>query len=141
MLFKCTIAKEFWESLGFWLPNYPTVHCLLDLELPPAAPMKLHSTILLLCCRQLWLHRHDVVFRGLRPCRRRLLSACQDTCKLWANRLKVDDRWILHQWCNHFTPSSQPFSYPRFWRLCNLAHEPLCLAPSITGLPGSIENI
>jgi hypothetical protein len=58
--------------------------------------------MILLCCWQIWNHRHDVVFRQLQPSLPRLLHACKEACRLWSCRLRPQDRVYTDFWCNLF---------------------------------------
>ena len=55
----CSFAKCFWRRIG-WQPNSiaPVI------ELWKSSPPSTVSPMILLCCWELWKHRHDVVFCG-----------------------------------------------------------------------------
>ncbi|RLN08965.1 hypothetical protein C2845_PM11G28540 [Panicum miliaceum] len=66
------------------------------------APAALLSTFLLLCCWQIWKHRHETVFRGATPSLPRLLESCKAECLLWRCRLPAKYKDLADQWCNNF---------------------------------------
>ena len=45
------------------------------------------SSLILLCCWELWKHMNDVVFRGLAPNLNRIMTACKEEIALWCYRL------------------------------------------------------
>ena len=69
---------------------------------PPTIPPKHFNTMLLLCCWNIWNHRHDVVFRHQQPSLRRLLAACKEAARLWGCRLRQRDRHLVDVWCQMF---------------------------------------
>jgi len=103
LIFHCTVAKEFWNHLGFQgnLP-LPSTKQLWDMPRPPTKPPKHFNTMLLLCCWNIWNHRHDVVFRHQQPSLRRLLAACKEAARLWGCRLRQRDRHLVDVWCQMF---------------------------------------
>ena len=102
LIFQCTVARSFWNHLGWRDLSIPPVNRLWELPRPAEVPSKLFSTMILLCCWQIWNHRHDVVFRQQQPCLRQLLATAKEACRLWSCHLKVEDRWIVDKWCAMF---------------------------------------
>ncbi|TVU23656.1 hypothetical protein EJB05_26035, partial [Eragrostis curvula] len=99
---QCPFAASFWERIGFSAHNMPQVAELWTVSLP-AHILRQHSdTFLLLCCWQLWKHRHDVVFRHMDPSLPRLLRSCRDEAMLWRCRLPIHDRGVVDNWCVMF---------------------------------------
>jgi hypothetical protein len=82
----CRFARQFWTRIG-WAPEdiYP-VDRLWETKTPPGTPEKVAPTWILLCCWELWKHRHDVVFRKLPPNIDRLVVACKESAGLWQCR-------------------------------------------------------
>lgn len=103
LIFQCTVARQFWEHLGFQGLPLPLVTELWNMPRPPAVPPQHYSTFLLLCCWNIWNHRHDVVFRHQAPSLSRLLSSCKQAARLWSCRLRQQDRNISDVWCHLFT--------------------------------------
>lgn len=60
------------------------------------------STMFLLCCWHLWLHRHGVVFRHQAMNLRYLLLECHNATQLWRWRLPVQLRDEVEHWSNLF---------------------------------------
>jgi hypothetical protein len=80
----CTFAQSFWRRIG-WKPN--EVQRLWETRTPPRVPKEATPTFLLLCCWELWKHRHDVVFRGMTPSVDMLMATCKATAIDWQCRL------------------------------------------------------
>lgn len=63
IIFSCSFASEFWSAIGFVVPADADVSHLDKLDRPAHIPSKHFSTLLLLCCWQLWKRRNGVIFR------------------------------------------------------------------------------
>nr|BAX25074.1 hypothetical protein [Oryza alta] len=81
---SCPFAATFWASIGID-PGITDVRNLANIKPPACIPIAHHRSFLL-CFWGLWNHRHEVVFRNLQPCLRRLLSRCIEDANLWAER-------------------------------------------------------
>lgn len=103
LLFGCTLARSFWEKIGWPAHDLPNSAELWRATAPPHLPTKLLSTMLLLCCWHLWKHRHEVVFRSQSPCLQRLMLACKSDCRLWSCRLPQGSAEVVNRWCEMFT--------------------------------------
>lgn len=103
LIFHCTVAKQFWDHIGYRGLPLPLITELWDMPRPPTVPPRQYNTFLLLCCWNIWNHRHDVVFRQQAPCLRRLLSSCKQAARLWGCCLRPQDRNIVDVWCHLFT--------------------------------------
>jgi hypothetical protein len=131
LFFVCPVARSFWSHLG-WDPSLlPSVESLWEIPCPDHIPKELFSTLVLLCCWNIWNHRHDVVFRHLAPSLQRLLASCKATCRDWSCRLSVKDVKYSRQ-CN-LLPSIVLHQGARP-QTCR------CHAPFITGFPASMEK-
>ena len=106
LVFHCPVANSFWTHLGLDSTSLPQVHRLWKMRRPDHIPQVLFSTMILLCCWQLWNHRHDVVFRQQQPSLSRLLATCKAACRLWSCRLRSQDKWVVDYWCDKFVSSS-----------------------------------
>ena len=102
LIFRCLVPSAFWNHIGWTGVNLPEPTHLWEMPRPPHIPAKHFLMIILLCCWQIWNHRHDVVFRHQQPCLSRLLYSCRETCRLWSSRLRSQDRSIADHWCNLF---------------------------------------
>lgn len=102
IIFHCSVVAQFWQHIGWGDLAVPEVSRLWEMPRPPAIRPKYFSTIILLCCWQIWNHRHDVVFRHLQPSLPRLLCACQESSRLWGCRLHASERHIVKTWCQMF---------------------------------------
>ncbi|CAN6250750.1 unnamed protein product [Urochloa humidicola] len=57
LIWRCPFAQSFWSHIGW--PNLYTVATLHAAKAPPGTPSEQLSTMLLLCCWQLWKHRYE----------------------------------------------------------------------------------
>lgn len=90
----CPVSLQFWASLGITL-NILSIASVSTLTPPSSIPTKHFWVFYLLCFWNLWIHRHDVVFRREEISLRRLLTKCIDDASLWAERIKIDDRHVI----------------------------------------------
>jgi hypothetical protein len=104
LIFHCPVANQLWTLVLGSPMSFPPINELWNLSRPPSLPPKHYNTFVLLCCWCIWNHRHDVVFRQMRPCLQRLSTACRQTCHLWACRLKNEDSTIPNHWSSVFPP-------------------------------------
>jgi hypothetical protein len=102
LIFRCQVASQLWSHVGWDENQLPHVTNLWEFERPQHIPSRHFSMMILLCCWQIWNHRHDVVFRQLQPSLPRLLHACKEACRLWSCRLRPQDRVYTDFWCNLF---------------------------------------
>ncbi|CAO2173432.1 unnamed protein product [Urochloa humidicola] len=100
IIWCCNFAQSFWDHIGW--PNLSNVIALGTAKPPPGFPAANLSTMLLLCCWQLWKHRHDVVFRQMQPSLPRILLACKLEAQLWRCRLPIHTHHIIDFWCSKF---------------------------------------
>lgn len=63
----CPFAQAFWRRIGWRPEDIANVQCLWESQAPVAIPKMAHSSLILLLCRELWKHRHDVLFRRMPP--------------------------------------------------------------------------
>jgi hypothetical protein len=93
---RCPFASGFWNAIGGVFAA--TAH-VRDLHaLPGVTSGETASTFTLLCCWNLWKHRNCVVFRGERPCRRRLVAMCVADASLWRERVPAGLRAATDCW-------------------------------------------
>ncbi|CAO2178466.1 unnamed protein product [Urochloa humidicola] len=100
LIWQCPFAQSSWNHIGW--PNLSTVTALGTAQPPAGVPTQHLSTMLLLCCWQLWKHRHEVVFRAMQPSLPRLLLACKQEAQLWRCRLPIHSRHVIDFWCSKF---------------------------------------
>ncbi|CAN6361234.1 unnamed protein product [Urochloa humidicola] len=103
IMFECPEASSFWQSLGFILPSGQTTGALPSLPRPVSVPAEHFSTIVLLCCWQLWKRRNDMVFRGVLTTRQQLLLLCREEARLWRCRLPRATASVSNAWCSLFS--------------------------------------
>ncbi|WVZ65394.1 hypothetical protein U9M48_014768 [Paspalum notatum var. saurae] len=103
LLFECPFACSFWEHIGWSPDSMPRSAVLWQISAPENVPSRFLSTMILLCCWQLWKHRHDVVFRGMEPSLPRLLASCKTECRLWSCRLPKNHSEVVDRWCDLFS--------------------------------------
>lgn len=103
LIFHCTIARQFWDHLGWRDQPFPPITELWNMPRPANVSPLHFNTLLLLSCWNIWNPRHDVVFRPQASCLRWLLSSCKEACRLWGCRLRAQDRVLTDTWCNLFT--------------------------------------
>lgn len=97
----CPLASAFWTLIKI-TPSISTLSMLQSNSLV-GAPIHMNNTLFLLCCRRLWNHRNEVVFKNQPPSISRLLKCCSQDAKLWAHRFKQADRSILPAWLSIFS--------------------------------------
>jgi hypothetical protein len=102
LIFHCPVSSQFWSHIGWAEQDVPQVADLWQMTRPAHIPAKHFSMMILLCCWQIWNHRHDVVFRHQQPSLSRLLHSCKEACRLWSSRLRPQDRSYADLWCNLF---------------------------------------
>ena len=99
----CSFSKSFWAHVG-WDPSLiPPVTQLWTVRSQAGAPAESLPTMFLLCCWQLWLHRHGVVFRAKPPSLQHLLLECQSVAKTWRCRLLASQQRDADYWSTLFT--------------------------------------
>lgn len=103
LIFHCSVAAQFWNHVRCQGMPLPAIPELWNMPRPAAVPPQHFNTFLLLCCWNIWNHRHDVVFRQQNPCLRRLLTSCKQAARLWSCRLRPHERQIADVWCQIFT--------------------------------------
>jgi hypothetical protein len=59
LLFGCLAARSFWRHLGWDPTSLPSAENLWVMPRPDHIPKELFSTLVLLCCWNIWNHRHD----------------------------------------------------------------------------------
>lgn len=97
----CCILAAFKHSVKY------LIGCWSDESLPPAQiPVKHFRIFYLLCFWNFWNHRHGVVFRHEDVSLRRMLVQCIEEASLWAERIKLDDRFVISAWKTLFSSSS-----------------------------------
>lgn len=96
LFLQCQFAQEFWRALRISVVS--NVQDLADLAAPCHLPVKHFQVFFLLCFWGLWIHRHDVVFRGLPNSRTRLVAKCIEDATLWAEHLSREDRPVVTNW-------------------------------------------
>ncbi|KAG2617106.1 hypothetical protein PVAP13_3NG178379 [Panicum virgatum] len=67
LIFGCSITQSFWRHMGWDPLRIPPAADLWQIEAQADTPSRSLPTMILLCCWNLWLHRHDVVFRRRDP--------------------------------------------------------------------------
>ena len=98
----CTFSQSFWRHIGWDPAAIPPVSQLWELQTQGGAPARSLPTMFLLCCWQLWNHRHNVVFRSKSPNLRHLLLECRAAAKLWRWRLPALQRGDSDYWSSLF---------------------------------------
>ncbi|CAN6202116.1 unnamed protein product [Urochloa humidicola] len=99
---KCSFAHRFWGHLGWHSSEIPAPPLLWQIKPQAGAPSAELHTFFLLCCWQLWKHRHDVVFRAQAPNLQNLLAACRTEAQLWKDRLPAQTKYVSTYWCSKF---------------------------------------
>ena len=94
----CSIAQSFWRHIGWDPLRIPPAADLWQIEAQADAPSRSLPTMILLCCWNLWLHRHDVVFRRRDPSLRQLLFSFREAAELWRWRLPPAQRSDVDYW-------------------------------------------
>jgi len=102
LIFGCSIAQSFWRHIGWDPLRIPPAADLWQIEAQADAPSRSPPTMILLCCWNLWLHRHDVVFRRRDPSLRQLLFSCREAAELWRWRLPPAQRSDVEYWRTRF---------------------------------------
>lgn len=97
-------TAELWELLNIQI-SISTTKQLAALLPPAQIPARHYKVFYLLCFWNLWNHRHGVVFRNETVSLYRLLVKCIEDATLWADRLKVDDRFVVSAWKDLFSSS------------------------------------
>lgn len=77
---QCAFIRSSRVKIG-WQPDNITVGNYEARRSPP------WSYYLLLCCWEIWKHKHDVIFRRFPPSIDRLVAAYMESAKLWQCRL------------------------------------------------------
>jgi hypothetical protein len=98
----CPCARRFWSCLGWRNSGPAPAACLWETTCPVGVPPDLQSTLLLLCCWQLWKHRNEVIFRQAQPSLPYLLTKCREDALLWKDRLPPRLQHIADSWCSLF---------------------------------------
>lgn len=64
---ECPFVRQFRSSQLVSLTNNPRAATFWELHRPPQLPALHYSTVVLLCCWQIWKHRHDIAFCSMEP--------------------------------------------------------------------------
>lgn len=99
---RCHFAQDFWCRLGWTPVDLPSVSAIWEVAPQAGFPRSCLSTMLILCCWQLWKHRHEVTFRSKAPCLPRLMLDCRTEARLWRGRLPPSARHVADFWCSKF---------------------------------------
>jgi hypothetical protein len=100
VIFGCTTAREFWESIQITTDPSWTVLKLQEITAPVHIPAKHFQTFLLLCCWHIWKRRNNIVFSNDRTTIQGALMACKTEAQLWRVRLPKKDKEIVEKWCS-----------------------------------------
>ncbi|RCV26588.1 hypothetical protein SETIT_5G257800v2 [Setaria italica] len=73
------------------------------MERSPGVPEEHFTSLVLLCCWQLWKRRNEVVFRGERWMLRQTLKNYKDDAQLWRCRLPRCLADVASKWCQLFS--------------------------------------
>jgi hypothetical protein len=103
IIFNCPFAASFWSGIGFVIPADADVSCLDKLSRPAQVPPEHFSTLILLCCCQLWKRRNGVVFRQEAATRREILRLAKEDARLWQARLPRKDACVAETWGEIFS--------------------------------------
>ena len=57
------------------------------------------NTLVLLGCWLLWKRRNRLIFDGVAMSMREFLASMRSEADLWRQRIKVEERWVVDQWC------------------------------------------
>jgi len=99
IIFSCPFASEFWSAIGFVVPaDAADVSHLDKLDRPAHIPSKHFSTLLLLCCWQLWKRRNGVIFRQEEATKQETLRLAREDARLWQGRLPRKDACVADSW-------------------------------------------
>ena len=98
----CSFAQRFWRHLGWEPLIIPPAADLWKIQAQAGAPTRSLPTMVLLCCWNLWIHCHDVVFRRRAPSLQNLLFSCREAAELWRWRLPPSQRGDVEYWRNLF---------------------------------------
>jgi hypothetical protein len=82
IIFQCPFAQDFWRALRFTLPADARVATLDELSCPDHVPNMQFAMLVLLCCRQLWKRRNEIVFRGESLTLRQVMLNCKTDAAL-----------------------------------------------------------
>ncbi|OEL36249.1 hypothetical protein BAE44_0002732 [Dichanthelium oligosanthes] len=103
LISQCSFVRQFWNMLKLDATSMKVAQ-IWQTARPDNVPSLHYDCFLLLCCWNIWKHRHDVVFRSMEPSLHRLLIACLDDARSWSCRLRREEKKVTESWCQIFPP-------------------------------------